>query len=263
MGFFEELEAICATQNAHLDELLEGQRAIAANQVKQEEEAKKLQRRNWAVGVLEAGNMPLEKVDRVTAAMMIVVTDNEISCSEVERMLLKHDHYKPVIYQSLVEKFLERGGNPAGEIGTHCIRRALSIEPGTDLFKDGKACESLGMGLLVLGRFNHNKRPEIAGAYQLLRKLFPFTKNGNLQNIPHKLGMRLYPEHYDADWRCAYRFASRLETGESRKVKVKLNHNKPLSSRRDHPEELDKEVIVGMEMAEQGKIPGIRLIRAS
>ncbi len=256
MGFFDELNAVCEAQNAHLDQLLEQQRQEAAVAKQKEEEENKLKRRNWAVGVLEEGKMPLGQRDKITAAMMIVVTDHGITCSEVERLLLKQEVYRPVIYQSLIEKFLDRGGDPAGDLGMFCVKQGLSVAPGTNLFKDGPACEALGMSLLVLGRFNQTKRPEISAAYQLLRKLFPFTKNGNLQNIPHKLGEKLYPEKYE-EGRCIHHFTSRDDTGEARRVVTK-----PRRYRSEEKPE-DPEIKAAVEDAANGKFSGIRLIRAS
>jgi hypothetical protein len=117
------------------------------------------------------------------------------------------------------------------------------------------------MSLLVLGRFSGDKRPEIATAIQLLRKMFPFTKSGNLQNIPHGLAQRLYPEHYK-DGKCVYRFANRLETGEPRKV---ADHRRQPRHYRndDKPEENDPEIAAAMVAAANGKLSGIRLMRAS
>jgi hypothetical protein len=253
MNFFEALDAACAARNVELDRVLEEQQAQAvANRAKKETE-EKLLRRNWAVGVLEAGNVPLDKADRISAAMMIVATDTEIACTRVERLLLKHEVYRPIIYQSVIEKFLDRGGDPAGELGVFCIRRALSLEPGSDLFK-GDAAQSLAMALLVLGRFNGDKRPEIAGAYALLRKMFPFTRNGNFQNIPHGLGAKLYPEHYK-DGHCDHHFTSQFGTSEPRKIANRRPHH------HDRPEEKDQAVWEGMKMAERGQLPGIRLLR--
>lgn len=256
MGFFDELDAVCNAQNAHLDQLFAQQQADAAATQAREEEEKKTKRRNWAVGVLEEGKISLNQVNKITSAMMIVVTDPEISCKKAEELFLKHDHYRPVIFQSLVEKFLERGGDPAGPLGMHCIKRSLSVLPGTDLFRDGKACESLGMALLVLDHFNEEKRVEIAKVYQLLRKIIPFTQEGNRQNIPHGLAAKLYPQHY-SDGRCTYKFVSRHETGEARKVETK-----PRKYHHENKPE-DPEITAAVKAAANGAYANVRLIRAS
>ncbi len=262
MGFFEQLNAVCEAQNQHLDQMLEKQQADAAANQAREAAEEQLRRRNWAVGVLEAGNMPLEKRDRISAAMMIVTADQEIPCSKVEQLLLKHEQYRPIIYQAVIEKFLERGGDPAGKLGVYCIQCALALEPGSDLFR-GDVAQSLAMGLLILGCFNGEKRPEIVKVQQTLRRMFPFTKGGNLQNIPHGLAMKLYPEQYDAEGRCKYRFASRFETGEPRKVATHKQGKLRSRYGEEKPEETDPEILAGMAAAASGQLQNIRLIRAS
>ena len=72
MGFFDELDAVCNAQNAHLDQLFAQQQADAAATQAREEEEKKTKRRNWAVGVLEEGKISLNQVNKITSAMMIV-----------------------------------------------------------------------------------------------------------------------------------------------------------------------------------------------
>jgi hypothetical protein len=185
--------------------------------------------------------------------MMIVTTDTEVPPTEVERLLLKHEIYRPIVYQSVVEKFLARGGDPAGELGAYCIQQALSLSPEADPF-NGDVAGKLGMGLLVLGRFNTTKRPEIAKAYKLLRKIFPFTKKGNLRGLPDGLGAKLYPENYDGKGRCTYRFADRTGASAPRKIA----NNQPRWCEED-----DEDTKAGLEMAANGELTGISLIRAS
>jgi hypothetical protein len=244
MSFFEELNAVCDARNAELDKLYEKQRLQAIAK-------EKANRRKWAVSVLEDGSLPLSEKYGIASAMMIVTTDAEIPCSEVEGLLLKHKLYRPVIHQTLVESFLERGGDPAGELGAYCVNRALSLDPQTNLFDRG-AAEPLAMALLILGRFNTSM---VTGAYQTLRRMFPLVKKGNLQNIPHSLARKLYSENYDSNGLCTYKFASRQETGEPRK----LGRPRHYREDGDKPELKDSEVQQGMFEVAHGGIPGVSL----
>lgn len=215
MGFFDEINAAAEAVNAELDQKYVAAQAEAATKEKVANESKKIERRQWAVGVLEAGNMPIQNSEKICSAMKIVATDPEIPRKEVERLLLKHGQYRRFIFIGVVRDFLKLGGDPTGPLGFCCIKWALDIPEGANLF-DGDDAEDMLLGLEILGRFDVEKRPEIARVYDTLRKKFPFATVDKRQNMPHSIGAKLYPKLYDGG-RCTYLFkgepkSSRVQT---------------------------------------------------